>query len=549
MTFAEYNTDEYFNNKDSTADGLVKAAYDEGKTREEVEKSLSPLWKEDKKGNVKKALDSYYKTETPKAEPKEEVKEEVKETETEKTEPDTEIKETTEIPVEEKTGIKDSDAKYMTDINAILNEEQKRELAKQAKLSVDNYQRTMENMERSGEAFKNINDRMVEQIPTFATKRFIDGEFGDPKSTDAKLRLAHFLVNGVASKLKQASNIAMRTAGKAPMFDDTTSDYEKYQQSNFAKGLENRWKKYEAETDSAIKMVQDRNVSEEDAINIINKISMNNRLQTAFNMADANKKAYMIEVLSKIGDKVTNWNDTKFVNALIGAEMTGEDVGSAAALIGTRAGAKVLGNLNLIDENGNIDLSALKNIKDLPGVKDAFSKAGINLDEVNLDGEDNGNPDSLIDEKKTGDKWKNPTGNLKGYKALDGKTYDFNTFEDKAGKQTLIDLINDLSKRFYNGEIDAETFRKHYNILAAEAGKHRGIKVENVNDNLKRNVNQKLKDLNTKTKSGEVTVDDYKAATAKVLDMANDVGMTEKEIQKLKKDFIKESNIKYKGKK
>ena len=58
MTFAEYNTDENFN-RPSNAMELVKLGFNEGKTREEIENSLSPLWKEDKKGNVKKALDTY----------------------------------------------------------------------------------------------------------------------------------------------------------------------------------------------------------------------------------------------------------------------------------------------------------------------------------------------------------------------------------------------------------------------------------------------------------------------------------------------------------
>ena len=73
MNFAEYNTDENFKGN-SNADELVKLAFDEGKTRDEVETSLSPLWKEDKKGNVKKALDKYYTT-APKAKAEEPKKE------------------------------------------------------------------------------------------------------------------------------------------------------------------------------------------------------------------------------------------------------------------------------------------------------------------------------------------------------------------------------------------------------------------------------------------------------------------------------------------
>ena len=296
------------------------------------------------------------------------------------------------------------------------------------------------------------------------------------------------------------------------MFSDTMSDYEKYQQTNLAQGLENRWKKYKAETDSAIKMVQDRNVTEEDALNIINKISMNNRLQNAFNMADANKKAYMIEVLSKVGDKVSNWNDTKFVNALVGAEMTGEDVGNAAALIGTRAGEKVLDNLNLIDENGNLDLSALKNIKDLPGVKEAFQKYGINLDEVNFETAGIGG---------AGSDQTNTDAPASGVKLSDGTTTDpgtvmsFNDFSEINKKAT------DLSDRYYRGEITEEQFREDYNKL------YNLVKQHNVMNKLtgtlvdtdkrvaqlkKEKVdywNKQIDDLNNQAKNGLIKTSDY----------------------------------------
>lgn len=493
MTFAEYNTDENFDKDKSSLDELVKIGLAEGKTSDEIKNSLSPKWQKSKKIGE---FDNYVsKYSVPKAEEK--VKEVVKEKEAPKV-------------AEENTGIKTSDKNYMNDINAILNEEQKQELQKLSKTSVDAYNRTMENMERSGEAFKRIDDKMIEQLPTFLFKRYANGEFGDPKSKDAKLRLSHFVLNGLQSKLKNASNAAAIAAGRTPMFSDTMSDYEKYQQTNLAQGLENRWNKYKAETDSAIKMVQDRNVSEEDALNIINKISMNNRLQNAFNMADANKKAYMIEVLSKVGDKVSNWNDTKFVNALVGAEMTGEDVGNAAALIGTRAGEKVLDNLNLIDENGNLDLSALKNIKDLPGVKEAFQKYGINLDEVNFETAGIGGAGSTQTDAPAS-----------GVKLSDGTTMDpgtvmsFNDFSEINKKAT------DLSDRYYRGEITEEQFREDYNKL------YNLVKQHNVMNKLtgtlvdtdkrvaqlkKEKVdywNKQIDDLNNQAKNGLIKTSDY----------------------------------------
>lgn len=555
-TFDSYNTDEAYKDKGTTAKGLVDAYKKDNPngSADDFYAKLNKTWAQDKDGHVKNAVNEAFKA-------KEEVKEEPKKEEAPKVE---EMTQTTEAlkpeepkkeeksegytsPLEtEDTGISKGDETYMNSVNAILNEEQKKELQKLAKTSADDYNRTMENMERSGDAFKKIDDKLIEQLPTFMFKRFQKGEFGDPKSGDAKLRLAYFAMNNVVSKLKKLYNADSIVRGQGPIFNDTESAYDKYQQTNLEQGLQNRWNKYKAETDSAIEMVKNRNMSEEDALNIINKISMNNRLQNAFNMADANKKAYMIEVLSKVGDKVSNWNDQKFINTLIGAEATGEDVGNAAVLIGARAGGKILDNFNLVDENGNIDLSALKSAINIPGFADKF-KTQFGFDPNNLLEGGESNPDSIIDEKKTNSKLSNPTGNLKGYKALDGKSYDFNTFEGKEGKEKLINLVNDLDDRFYNGEIDAATYRKYREPLYKEAGKHFGIKASTTDEALKANVKKKLKDLNTATKNGSVTVDAYKTQSAKILEMAKDAGMSEKDIESLKKDFKKESSIKYKG--
>jgi hypothetical protein len=557
-TFDSYNTDEAYKDKGTTAKGLVDAYKKDNPngSADDFYAKLNKTWAQDKDGHVKNAVNEAFKA-------KEEVKEEPKAEE--KTAPKVEeMTQTTEAlkpeepkkeeksegytsPLEnEDTGISKGDETYMNSVNAILNEEQKKELQKLAKTSADDYNRTMENMERSGDAFKKIDDKLIEQLPTFMFKRFQNGEFGDPKSGDAKLRLAYFAMNNVVSKLKKLYNADSIVRGQGPIFSDTESAYDKYQQTNLEQGLQNRWNKYKAETDSAIEMVKNRNMSEEDALNIINKISMNNRLQNAFNMADANKKAYMIEVLSKVGDKVSNWNDQKFINTLIGAEATGEDVGNAAVLIGARAGGKILDNFNLVDENGNIDLSALKSALNIPGFADKF-KTQFGFDPNNLLEGGESNPDSIIDEKKTNSKISNPTGNLKGYKALDGKSYDFNTFEGKEGKEKLINLVNDLDNRFYNGEIDAATYRKYREPLYKEIGKHRGVTASTTDEALKANVKKKLKDLNTATKNGSVTVDAYKTQSAKILEMAKDAGMSEKDIESLKKDFKKESSIKYKG--
>lgn len=315
MTFDEYNTDENFDNDKSSLDELVKLGLEEGKSSDEIKSSLSPKWQKSKKiGEFDNYVTKYSK---PKEEPKTEG---VKETVTEETAPEVE-------PLKEATSNLDVETKDFADKNnAISFNTEDEEYKRQEEELGKRWSARQKNIDKMAESMRSINDRMVEQIPTFATKRFIDGEFGDPKSTDAKLRLAHFLVNGVASKLRQASNIAMKTAGKAPMFDDTTSDYEKYQQSNFAKGMENRWKKYEAETQNAIDLAKQGGMSEETLTDSIATISSNNRLQSAFNQMNERQKVFALNVLGEIGGKLGNMNDEEFVNTLFGMSAMGQDL-------------------------------------------------------------------------------------------------------------------------------------------------------------------------------------------------------------------------------
>ena len=556
MTFAEYNTDENFN-KPSNAMELVRLGKEEGKTREEIANSLSPLWKEDKKGNVKKALD-YHFAETPKEElkaeekketvietpKKEEVTEKVTETAPEEKKTEAPKAKTSTLNKGEKEYIKKQDEIADTALNTTLNDVEERRGY--------NWEQQYETARKAGEAFSRIDDKLVEQLPTFLLKRYQNGEFGkiDDTSTPegreskkaAQLRLAHFLINGVQSKLKNASNAAAIAAGRSPMFVDTTSDYEKYQQSNLAKGMENRWKKYEAETENAIKLASNESMTEQEARLEAEKIANDKKMATKWNMMDARQKVDLMTIKKEIGKLVGNMDLSEIADFMTGEAISGDLSKDEAIAIGVAQLVKKSPELLAKLPDGDIKTAIL----------DLFGGGSVESIIASLGGSDGNdetpdNPDSIIDEKKTNNKMKNPTGNLKGYKALDGNTYDFNTFENKAGKEKLINLINDLSTRFYNGEIDAETFRKHYNTLSGEAGKHWGIKVEDTEKNLKKNVNLKLKDLNTKAKDGKVTVDDYKAETAKILDMANDVGMTEKEIEKLKKDFKDTNKIKYKG--
>ena len=198
MTFDEYNTDENFDKKESSLDELVKIGVSEGKTDKEIKDSLSPKWQKSKKIGE---FDTYYKNyATPK-------KEEVRETE----KPAEPFKE--ETP-KTKTTLTSGDKNYMQQVDDVGEATEEKELEKIIKNSDKNYNALYDTMDKQGKAFGKIDDKMVAQFPTFMFKRFKDGEFGDPKSSDAKLRLAYFMINGVQSKLKNASNAAAIAAGR-----------------------------------------------------------------------------------------------------------------------------------------------------------------------------------------------------------------------------------------------------------------------------------------------------------------------------------------------
>ena len=220
--------------------------------------------------------------------------------------------------------------------NAIANTQEDKEYERQKDELFKRWDLRNANIDKMSKSIRNIDDHMVDQLPTFLFRRYQNGEFGDVSDTstpegreskkNAQLRLTHFLLNGIQSKLKNASNAFMVTAGRSPLFSDTMSDYEKYQQSNFAKGMENRWKKYEAETQSAIDIAKQGGMSEEAVTDSIATISSNNRLQSAFNMMNERQKVFALQVLGEIGGKMGKMNDTEFANTLIGMSAMGDSL-------------------------------------------------------------------------------------------------------------------------------------------------------------------------------------------------------------------------------
>ena len=325
MTFDEYNTDEYFNNKDSTADGLIKAAYDEGKTREEVEKSLSPLWKEDKKGNVKKALDTYYKTEEPKAEEQKPTEEKVLEKV---------IEQTAETP-KQTSNLKGSVKKYADKETAIADEAQ-RVMDGEIKDNVSkNWRELMDSENRRAEGYKRID----------ATPE------GKQSKKNAQLRLAHFMINGLGTALSNMSH----TIRKDGVQEE--SDYENYQRSNLEQGMQNRWAKYKADTDGAIKAVEKEFGNEQDARLAAEQFTRDKKANLYWNMMDQDQKVYAMEVSKAIGDMLGGMDIKEIASFIAGSALNGNL--TKDELIGVGVAQLVSKSPELLDK--------------FPGVKDFLS--------------------------------------------------------------------------------------------------------------------------------------------------------------------------------
>jgi hypothetical protein len=73
-------------------------------------------------------------------------------------------------------------------------------------------------------------------------------------------------------------------------------------------------------------LIKQRGFADEEINEAVDKISANNRLQTAFNRASEDQKAYILEVMTEIGDKIGNMNDTEFVNTIMGMASMGESL-------------------------------------------------------------------------------------------------------------------------------------------------------------------------------------------------------------------------------
>lgn len=469
MTFAEYNTDANFDNDKSSLEELVKIGLSEGKSSDEIRSSLSPKWQKSKKlGEFDSYVTKYSK---PKEEETKPAEEKVVETVVTNTAPKTETK--TDEVIKQKTRAANTQ-------NEDSFTQEQIEYQNQRKNKAQAWDNTLDTMERQKNAFNNIDDKLVEQLPTFMFKRYQDGEFGDPKSSDAKLRLAHFMINGVGTALSNVSNVIK---GK----ELEQSDYEKYQNSNLTKGLENRWKKYEAETDAAVALAKQRGTADEDLNEAIAKISSNNRLQSSFNRMNEEQKVFTLQVMSEIGDEMGNMSDDKFVNTLIGFATSGDslDYKEAAAML------------------------AYRYVKDPDKLDALLGKLGFG----DMGGGLFGGIGGVLGGKE--EKEPNPDTTLE-----DGTNIDAGKVMSNEDYEKIVKAAEDLGNKYYNGEITEEQFRKEYGKLETEMSKHgvynkfKNIKSQNdyikqIQINKRTELSNEIDALNKQAKSGTIKPSDY----------------------------------------
>lgn len=190
-----------------------------------------------------------------------------------------------------------------------------KELETQREGEKQRYEDLAKDFKYAQEGFKNIDDKMVESLPTFMVRHYQNGEFGEPGSKDAKLRLAHFMINGVGTALQNASAVI-----KGGQMQE--SDIEKFNNTNLEQGLSNRWYKNKAETESAVEALKKQGIEEQDIRNSINKIATNARMQTAFNMMNEEQKIHAIKVIAEIGDKIKNFDNDELATFMTGAMLS-----------------------------------------------------------------------------------------------------------------------------------------------------------------------------------------------------------------------------------
>jgi hypothetical protein len=216
---------------------------------------------------------------------------------------------------------------YFDKNDTIAETVEKKQLDKLLKNSDANWKQMTETSAKVRTTYDNIDDKLVAQLPTFMLHRYVNGDFGDPKSGGAKLRLAHFMINGLGTALSNASNVIK---GK----ELEQSDYEKFQNSNLEQGIANKWKKNNAETEEVIKLANKEADNEQDARIYVEQLTRDNMLKSGWNAMDQNQKLYAINVSREIGRMIGDMNVIELSNFITAQALNGNLNEQQAVVVG-----------------------------------------------------------------------------------------------------------------------------------------------------------------------------------------------------------------------
>ena len=477
MTFAEYNTDANFDNNKSSLDELVKIGVDEGKSEDEIRNTLSAKWKNSKKINE---LSSYYRKHS--ANKKAETPKKVTETA-----PSSAFNGNTKEYVEKQNKIADAAEEQM------LNDIKKN--------SAKNWQEEYDSYLKRASAYKNINDHYIENLPKTLKSAYKLDEFGKAGSPEAKQRLAYFVMDNLSSVLKNFSNAAAANAGRSGVFSDTESQWEKMQKTNLENAMENRWQKYKADTEGAIKAVEKEFGNEQDARLAAEQFTRDKKANTYWNMMDQNQKVWALEVTKEIGDLLGGMDTSELANFIAGSAYMGDVNKDELIAIGV---AKLANNMpdvlaNLPDGN----------VKDM-----VFSMIGGNPTDVvaGIGGFGNG--------EKPGPSNNNESST--GVTLSDGTVVDPGKFMMSEDYQNVINAANKLSNDYKAGNITYEQYKEDYKKLEDLIDEHKWAQffigkikpfdeVAGENNTIKqKEIKDKIDELNKKAKKGNVeSVDAY----------------------------------------
>ena len=512
MNFDEYNTDENYDKNESTLEELVKIGLSEGKSGDEIKNALSPKWQKSKKiGEFDNYVKQYSKQE-------EKTKEEIKEPEKKET-----VTEVIEQKTNAKEPIPDNQTKdFMNKNNAISYEQENKENERQANKLFERWDARQKNIDKMVDSMRTIDDHMIDQLPTFMFKRYSNGEFGDISTPEgkkeARLRLAHFMINSLGTALSNMGHVINKDGAQEE------SDYEKYQRTNIEQGLENRWNKYKAETQSAIDLAKEGGMKEEEITDSIAVISANNRLQSAFNQMNERQKVFALQVLGEVGGKMGNMNDADFVNTLFGMAAMGDslDYKEAAGMLIYRFIKDPEKRNSLLSSLG-FDVGG-----GAGGIIGGLSDIGESLT--------SGNSDT-------------------GVTLEDGTEVDPGKAMSKKELKELQDAASKLGQQYYDGKITEEQFRKEYGKLEEVMSKH-GVRnfvsggilsqdeyIKKIRTSKLDYLFEKVDELNKKAKSGSIKPSEYEENFNELREQAIQWGATEKQLKSLDKNKVKEDKI------